>query len=88
MKTKCVFEIMELDDSIIAVPIGINGKQFSGVLKVNETAAAILKLLEKETTEDKLVDDLLKEYDGEKEQISVFVHDYIQKLAAEGLIEE
>lgn len=87
MKTKYVFEIMELDDSCVAVPIGINSTQFNGVLKVNETGAAILKLLEKDTTEDKIIDELLKEYEGDREQVLRFVHDYLQKLIAEGLIE-
>lgn len=88
MKTKCTFEIMELEDYSVAVPIGLNGTQFNGVLKLNETALAILKLLEKDTTEDKIVDALLKEYEGEEQQISAFVHDFVQKLAAEGLIKE
>ena len=87
MKAKYVFEIMELDDSIVAVPIGINSAQFNGVLKVNDTGAAILKLLEKDITEDKIVDELLKEYEGDREQISRFVHDYLQELIAEGLID-
>ena len=56
MKAKYTFEIMELDDGMVAVPVGNDSEQFHGVLKVNETAVFILKLLEHETTEDDIVD--------------------------------
>ena len=52
MKTKYRFEIMELDDGLVAVPVGAGAEQFQGVLKLNETAKSIIELLENETTED------------------------------------
>ena len=87
MKTKYSFEVMDLDDGLVAVPVGDGAEKFRGVLKVNETAVAILKLLEKETTENAIVDTLLKEYSGDKEQIAGYVHEYIEKLKAEGIVE-
>ncbi len=86
MKAKYTFEIMELDDGMVAVPVGCDSEQFHGVLKVNETAAAILKLLEKETTEEEIVNDLQKEYEGSKEDIVECVREYIEKLTAENII--
>ena len=87
MKAKFMFEIMDLDDGLVAVPVGSDAHQFNGVLKVNETAAAILKLLEKETSEDEIVNELLKEYTGEPEQIHTFVSEYLEKLKTEGVVE-
>ena len=87
MKTKYGFEIMDLDDGLVAVPVGEGASKFHGVLKVNETAVAILKLLEKDTTEEKIVDSLLEEYEGEKEQMTEYVREFINKLVAEGIIE-
>ena len=86
MKAKYVFEIMDLDDGLVAVPVGDGAEQFHGVLKVNETAVAILKLLAEDTTEEDIVDALLKEYAGEREQISGYVHEYIEKLMSEGIV--
>lgn len=78
---------MELDDGLVAVPVGDGAVQFRGVLKVNETAAAILKLLTTDTTEETIAEELLKEYSGDKEEITNYVHEYIEKLTAEGIVE-
>ena len=86
MKTKFSFEVMDLDDGMVAVPVGEGANHFHGVLKVNETAVSILKLLEKETTEEAIVDELLKEYTGNKEQMTGYVHEFVQKLIEEGIV--
>ncbi len=87
MKAKYSFEVMDLDDGRVAVPVGDGAEQFRGVLKVNESAVAILKLLEKETTEEAIVDALMKEYDGEKETIANFVNEFVETLKTEGVVE-
>lgn len=87
MKTKYSFELMELDGGIVAVPVGKGAEKFRGVLKVNETAAEILKLLEKDTNESIIVDKLQKDYSGNRDEIAGFVHDYVQKLIEEGIVE-
>ena len=86
MKAKYSFEIMELDDDLVAVPVGGDSHQFNGVLKVNETAAAILKLLEQETSEEQIVNDLLKDYDGDPEEIRGYVSEFLEKLKTEGVV--
>ena len=87
MKTKYSFEIMDLDDARVAVPVGSGAEQFHGVLRVNDTAVAILKLLEEDNTEAGIVDALLREYEGEKEEIAVYVHEFLEHLMAEGIVE-
>ena len=86
MKAKYTFEIMDLDDGLVAVPVGDGADQFHGVLKVNETAAAILKLIEQETTEEEIVDALLKEYNGNREEVAACVREYLETLNTEGVI--
>lgn len=86
MKAKYSFEFMNLDDGLVAVPVGNNNGEFHGVLKLNETAAFILKLLDNETSETEIVDALLKEYNGDKDEISKYVHQYIEKLISEGIV--
>lgn len=87
MKLKYSFEIMELDDDKVAVPIGVSAEGFQGVLKINETAAVILKLLEEETNEEKILDQIMEQYSGNREEISEYIHDYIQILCQEGIVE-
>ena len=50
MKLKIEFDIMELDDEWVGVPVGDNAQKFQGVLRLNEEACAIVKLLQSDTT--------------------------------------
>ena len=88
MKSKYTFEKMELDGEIVAVPVGESAADLHAVLTVNEEAMRILELLQEETTEESIVAQLLKEYEGEKEEVASLVNAYIQQLRQEGLLEE
>lgn len=88
MRSKYTFEKMELDDEYVAVPVGENAADLHAVLNVNEEAMRILELLQDETTEEKIVAQLLKEYEGDKEEIASLVSAYIDQLRQEGLLEE
>ena len=87
MKSKYTFEKMELDGELVAVPVGENAAELHAVLNLNEEAMRIIELLREETTEENIVAQLLKEYAGEKEEIAAYVHQYIEQLTAEGLLE-
>ncbi len=86
MRLKCDFEVMELNEEKIAVPVGDNASIFQGVIKLNETAAFILNLLKQETSEEAIVGALLSEYDADKETIEKDVKKYITKFTDMGLI--
>lgn len=88
MKNKYIFEKMELDGSIVAVPVGESAADFHAVLNLNEEAMRILELLKEETTEKEIVSMLLLEYEGTEEQISSLVHSFIEQLRQEDLLEE
>ena len=88
MKSKYRFEKMELDGGMIAVPVGAGAAELHAVLNVNEEAMRVLVLLQEETTEEAIVDQLMKEYEGNKEEIASLVHDYIDQLRREELLEE
>lgn len=86
MKLRCEFEITELGEQMVAVPVGDNATEFSGVLKLNDSAASILKLLKKDTTVDEIVSALMKEYDSNTEVITAFVNKFINSLREEDLL--
>jgi len=86
LKLKFDIEIMEMDDQSIAVPVGDGAEAFHGVLKVNESAAFILNCLKEDTTEEAIVDAILKEYAGEREEIAGFVKNYIATLQENNLL--
>jgi len=86
VKLKYAFEYMDLDDEIVAVPIGNEVDSFQGVIKLNESAALIMKLLQNECTEDSLLEALTKEYDGSREVLASAIKRCISKLQSNGLL--
>lgn len=88
MKLKYMFEKMELDGEMIAVPVGAGATELHAVLNVNEEAMRILELLQVEITEEEIVDQLMEEYEGDKDEIASLVQAYIDQLRREDLLEE
>ena len=88
MKSKYTFEKMELDGEFVAVPVGESAENLHAVLNVNEEAMRILELLREETTQEDIVEQLLKEYEGDKEEITSLVGAYIDQLRKEDFLEE
>lgn len=87
MKLKYEFETVELDDQIMAVPVGDRAPDLHGMLRLNETAADMLKLLKEETTEEALADALLSTYAGSREEVLRYVHTFVGQLTDLGLME-
>ncbi len=87
MKLKHTFEMMEIDEQKMAVPVGDGADAFHGILKLNQSAAAILELLKEETTEEEMVQKLKGEYDSSEEEIRTYVHDYVEELKKAGFVE-
>ncbi len=86
MKTKYTFEIMEIDDQIMAVPIGEKADELHGILKLNQSAAAILELLKEETSEEEIVQKLLEKYESSEEDMRSYVKGYLAELEEAGLL--
>ena len=88
MHVKNTLEPMELDDQIIAVPVGELAKEYHGVIKLNETGAFLLEHLKEETTEEDLVAALAKEYDLPPKRLTQDVHNYLALFRAKGFLVE
>ena len=87
MKLKYEFETVEIDGEIMAVPVGDNADELHAMLRLNETAAAILGLLKEETTEQAVIDGILAEYEGDPAEIAAQVRAYLQTLRDNGVLE-
>lgn len=85
-RLKYTFKTIELDDDIVAVPVGSNAKLFKGVIRLNDSAAEIFQLLSQETTEEQLIESLKQHY-GEDPEIGAYVHDFVSSLLEEGVLE-
>ena len=86
MKLKSCFITQDIDDTQFLVPI--SAEAFSGIVRSNKTAAYIIELLKKETTEEKIVDALYAKYDAPKDQIAKDVHEILTTLRGINALEE
>ena len=86
MRLKYQFETMELEDRIVAVPVGTDVNEFHGVVKLNETSAFIFELLKNDITEEAIVDAMEKEYDAPRSQIAEDVKKCIEEFEEKGLL--
>lgn len=86
MKLKYTFEMMEIDDQLMAVPVGDGADEFHGILKLNSSAASIFELLKEDTTEEEIVSKLQESYES-SDELKTYVHDYIAQLKEAGFVE-
>ena len=86
MKLKCIFEYLELNNDIIAVPVGDDANGLHAVLKLNKEGWEIMGLLAEETTEEAIVSELTERYDNDQTSLSAYVHSFIQKLKKYSLL--
>lgn len=82
MKLNENFLIHQTDNGEILIPVGEETKRFHGVVKLNETAAAIVHLLEEnDLSMDDLLNRFYEEYpDNNKEEIKEGVTSFVNKL--------
>ena len=86
MKLRDDFLLSQMGEQYVLVPVGKAGKSFHGVLKLNETAAFIVRQLQSETDVDKIVDALAAEYKGTREEFAEDVEAILAQLRAIGAI--
>lgn len=87
MKLKYTFETVQLDDSIIAVPVGENSKEFSAAIKLNKTGAEIFELLNNDISEAEIISKLIERHDVALDECSAFVHEFIEGLNKESVLD-
>lgn len=88
MKRKDDFEIIDVSNEYMAIPVGEKAKDFYGMVILSEPAAFLLKHMDHHMTEDELVELLLQEYEVEPSVATADIQRIIDILLDIGLIEE
>lgn len=86
MKINNGFILREVADSYVVVAVGDKLREFNSIINLNETGAFLWRILEKETTEQELIEKLLEEYDVDRETAEKDIKDFIQKIQEAGLL--
>ena len=89
MKLAVEMAVMELDGEISAVAVGADNANFHGMLRLNETAADIIRMLAEDTTFGEIHKALCAQYnDSAPDEIAGLLSDFLAQLRAEGLLKE
>ncbi len=84
MKIKDGFIVREILDSYMAVPVGERTREVHGVIALNETGAFLWKMLEEDTSEDKLIASMVKEYEITEKTAKDDIKEYLSFLREKG----
>jgi hypothetical protein len=87
MKAKNGFVLRKVADNYIIVAAGRTSLDFSKVINLNETGAFLWNLLEKGTTEDKMVEALINDFNVSQEMAQKDVESFIVKVKQQGMLE-
>ena len=78
---------MDMGDELAAVPVGDDAARFHGMLKLNETSAAVLELLKDDTDPGKVHKALKEKYpDSTDDEIGHALADFLNLLVRDGLL--
>ena len=86
MKFKYELDMIDMGDKVIAVPVGDGSNDIPGVFKLNKAGKEIVSLLKTFDSEEAVIRELKKKYDGSAEDIEGYVHEFIQKLQELGIV--
>lgn len=87
MKLKKGMVLGNIDGQDFAIATGKLSDEVSGLINNNETANYIFKLLQKDQTEDSIVDAMLKRYDAPEDVIRADVKELIATMESFGILE-
>lgn len=89
MKLKYRFVVREISDQYIAVAVGKDNARFNGMVKLNETGAFLMELLNQgDTTERELLQAVINKYDVAEDRARENLSAFLKTLRDGGLLTE
>ena len=82
------FEIVNVADEWLIIPLGDTSINFTGVVAVNETTAFLLNKLNTPKSEEELIAILMDEYDVDAETAKQDIQKTFRKLIEIGVVSE
>jgi len=87
MKLIYDLQIMNVDDEMVAIPVGDNAKDAHMIIKLNETSKQIIDLIKESNSPDEVLQKLCLLYPEEsKNDIGNQLCDFLNQLIKEGLL--
>ena len=86
MKIKDTFILSEIGDSFVVVPTGADTVDLNTMITLNETGAFLWQKLCDEKEKEELINEILNEYDIDRETVTNDVEEFIEKLRTIGAL--
>ena len=87
MRIEKEFILREIAGDYVIVPTGKTALEFNGLITVNELGAFIWREMQREITKEKLVSDILNEYEVEEEIARNDLEEFLHRLSECGILE-
>lgn len=87
MKIKDGFELREIADNYVVIPVESKVVDFSSMIMLNEVSAFLWLQLLEDKSENDLLEAVLSEYDVDKETAASDIKVFIKELVAAGVID-
>lgn len=88
MHLKSNFLLRQVASSYMAVPLGSRTSEISGIIALNETAAFLWEIFQKDTSIEEATQALLTEFDTDEQTARAAVERMVEQFRSEGLLEE
>ena len=87
MKLKENFVLRQVADNWVALPLGQEALDFTGILSLNDSGAMLWRCLEKGGDPESLADALMAEYNVDRATAMADAEEFIRKLSQTGCLE-
>ena len=88
MKLENGFEIVNVVDDYMLVPVGEKMEHFNGTVVLNEVSAFLLEKMKNDVTKEELIGYIMEEYDVDKERAKMDVENVLKEMIEIGIIHE
>ena len=88
MRVNPNFELVNMADDYILVPVGEQMERFNGTVVLNEVSSFIFECLKNDQTEEDLIKSLIDEYEVDSNTARTDVHEALSTMKKLGVIYE
>ncbi len=88
MKIHENFMLREVAGNFVVMPVGDAADRFNGMIKLNETATYLWRQMTENTTEEKLLEAMMRDYDIDRETALADIHNFVTTLREAGILDE
>lgn len=88
MKIKNGFIMKDIAGSKVVLPLGERQSEINGIMNFNDIGAEVFNMLDGTNSVEEIASKIAKDYDASYETVLADVNNFIEKMRAQGLIED